>query len=67
MYVMRHVLITRIWDVIPYQYLSHDSWPLYFLTPHLVLINICLCPVVIFVRVLTTKVTESCAFKSWCM
>jgi hypothetical protein len=45
--------------------LSHDSWPLCFLTPHLVPINIYLCSLVIFVRVLTTKVTESCSFKSW--
>jgi hypothetical protein len=53
--------------MIPYQHLSHDSWPLCFLTPHLVPINIYLCSLVIFVRVLTTKVTESRSFKSWFM
>jgi hypothetical protein len=53
--------------VIPYQHLSHDSWPLCFLTPYLVPINIYLCSLVIFVRVLTTKVTESCSFRSWFM
>jgi hypothetical protein len=46
---------------------TSDSWPLCFLTPHLVLINIYLCSLVIFVRVLTTKITESCSFKSWFM
>jgi hypothetical protein len=60
LYVMNNVLMSTIWDVIPYQHLSHDSWPLCFLTPHLVPINIYLCSLVIFVRVLTTKVTESC-------
>jgi hypothetical protein len=64
---MSHVLISTIWDVIPYQHLSHDSWPLGFLTPHLDPINIYLCSLVIFVKVLTTKVTESCSFKSWFM
>jgi hypothetical protein len=44
---------------------EHDSWPLCFLTPDFVPINIYLCSLVIFVRVLTTKVTESCSFKSW--
>jgi hypothetical protein len=33
----------------------------------LIPINIYLCSLVIFVRVLTTKVTESCSFKSWFM
>jgi hypothetical protein len=56
-----------IWDVLPYQHLSHDSWPQCFLTPYLVPINIYLCYLVIFVRVLTTKVTESCSLKSWFM
>jgi hypothetical protein len=51
--------------MIPYQHLSHDSWPPCFLTPHLVLINIYQCSLVIFIGVLTTKVTESCLFKSW--
>jgi hypothetical protein len=59
--------MSTIWDVIPYQHLSHDSWPLGFLTPDLVPINIYLCSLVIFVRVLTTRVTESCSFKSWFM
>jgi hypothetical protein len=67
LYVMSHLLMTTIWDMIPYQHLSHDSWPLGFLTLHLVPINIYLCCLVIFVRVLTTKVTESCSFKSWFM
>jgi hypothetical protein len=67
LYVMSHLLMSTIWDVIPYQYLSHDSWPLGFLTPHLVPINIYLCSLVIFVRVLTTKVTESCSFRIWFM
>jgi hypothetical protein len=53
--------------MIPYQHLSHDSWPLGFLSPHLVPINIYLCSLVIFAGVLTTKVTESCSFKSWFM
>jgi hypothetical protein len=65
--VMSHMLMSTIWDVIPYQHLSHDSWPLCFLIPHLVPINIYLCSLVIFVGVLTTKVTESCSFKSWFM
>jgi uncharacterized membrane protein YkvI len=64
LYVMSHLLMSTIWDAIPYQHLSHDSWPLCFLTPHLVPINIYLCSLVIFVQVLTTKVTESCSFKS---
>jgi hypothetical protein len=59
--------MSTIWNVILYQHLSHDSWPLCFLTPHLVPINIYLCSLVIFVRVLTTKVTQSCSFKSWFM
>jgi hypothetical protein len=67
LYVMSHVLMSTIWDVIPYQNLSHGSRPLGFLTPHLVPINISLCSLVIFVGVLTTKVTESCSFKSWFM
>jgi hypothetical protein len=66
-YVMSHLLMSTISDVIPYQHLSHDSWPLCFLTPHLVPINIYLCSLVIFVGVLTIKVTESCSFKSWFM
>jgi hypothetical protein len=53
--------------IIPYQHLRHDSWSLCFLTPHLVSINIYLCSLVIFVRVLTIKVTESCSFRSWFM
>jgi hypothetical protein len=65
LYVMSHMLMSTIWDVIPYQHLSHDSWLLCFLTPHLVPINIYLCSVVIFVRILTTKVTDSCSLKSW--
>jgi hypothetical protein len=44
-----------------------DSWPLCFLTPHLVPINIYLFSLVIFFWVLTTKVTESCSFKTWFM
>jgi hypothetical protein len=67
LYVMSHLLMSTIWDVIPYQHLSHDSWPLCFLTPHSVPINIYLCSLVIFVGVLTTKVTESCSFRSWFM
>jgi hypothetical protein len=67
LYVMSHLLRFTIWDVIPYQNLSHDYWPLCFLTPYLVPINIYLCSLVTFVRVLTTKVTESCSFKSWFM
>jgi hypothetical protein len=66
-YVMNNVLMSTIWDVIPYQHLSHGSWPLCFLIPHLVPINIYLCSLVIFVRVLTTKVNESCSLKSWFM
>jgi hypothetical protein len=66
-YVLSHLLMSTIWDVIPYQHLSHDSWPLCFLTPHLVPINIYLCSLVIFVGFLTTKVPESCSFKSWFM
>jgi hypothetical protein len=54
-------------DVSPYQHLSHNSWPLCFLTPHLVPINTYLCSLIIFVRVLTTKVTKSCSCKSWFM
>jgi hypothetical protein len=67
LYVMSHLLMSTIWDVIPYQHLSHDSWPLCFLTPHLVPINIYLCSLVNFVGVLTTKVTESCPFRIWFM
>jgi dolichyl-phosphate-mannose--protein O-mannosyl transferase len=67
LYVMSHMLMSTIWDVIPYQHLSHGSWVLCFLTPHLVPINIYLCSLVIFVRVSTTKVTESCSLKSWFM
>jgi hypothetical protein len=67
LYVMSHLLMSAIWDVIPYQCLSHDSWPLCFLTPHLAPIHIYLCSLVIFVGVLTTKVTESCSFRSWFM
>jgi hypothetical protein len=59
--------MSTVWDVISYQHLSHGSWPLGFLTPHLVPINIYLCSLVIFVSVLTTKVTESCSFRSWFM
>jgi hypothetical protein len=29
-YVMNHLLMSTIWDVILYQYLSHDSWLLAF-------------------------------------
>jgi hypothetical protein len=67
LYVINHLLMSTIWDVIPYQHLSHDSWLLGFLTPHLVPINIYLCSLMIFVRILTTKVTESCSFKNWFM
>jgi hypothetical protein len=67
LYVMSHMLMSKIWDVISYQHLSHDSWPLCFLILHLVPINIYLCSLVIFVGVLTTKVTQSCSFKSWFM
>jgi hypothetical protein len=59
--------MSTLWDVIPYQHLSHDSWPLGFQTSPLIPIHIFLCSLVIFVRVLTTKVTESCSFKSWFM
>jgi hypothetical protein len=56
LYVMSHLLMSTTWDVIPYQHLSPDSWPLGFLTSHLVpIIFIC---VFCFVRVLATKVTE---------
>jgi hypothetical protein len=65
LYVLSHLLMSTIWDVIPYQHLSHNSHPLGFLTPHLIPINIYLCSLVIFVEVLTTKVTESYSFKSW--
>jgi hypothetical protein len=61
---MSHVLMSTIWDVIPYQHLCHNSWPLCFLIPHLVPINIYLCSLVIFVGVVTTKVPESCSFRS---
>jgi hypothetical protein len=64
---MSHLLMSAIWDMIPYQHMSHDFGVLGFLTPHLVPINIYLCSLVIFVRALTTKVTESCSFKSWFM
>jgi hypothetical protein len=64
LYFMSYVFMSTIWDMIPYQHLSHDSWPLGFLTPHLVPINIYLHSLMIFVRVLTSKVTESCSFKS---
>jgi hypothetical protein len=64
LHVMNHMLMSTIWDVITYQHLSHDSWPLCFLTPHQVPINIYPCSLVIFFRVLITKVTESCSFKS---
>jgi hypothetical protein len=67
LYVMSHMLMSTIWYVILYQHLSHDSWPLCLVTPHLVPINFYLCSWVIFVGVLTTKVTESCSFKSWTM
>jgi hypothetical protein len=67
LYVMNHMLMATIWDMIPYQCLSHDSWPLSFLTPHLVPINIYLYSLVIFVGVLATKITESCSFKGWFM
>jgi hypothetical protein len=59
--------MSTIWDVIPYQHLSHDSWLLCFFTPYLVSINICLCSLVIFVGVLSTKVTEFCSLKGWFM
>jgi hypothetical protein len=49
----------------PYQHLSHDTWSLCFLTTHLVPVNIYLCSLVIFVGVLTTKITESCSFRNW--
>jgi hypothetical protein len=64
---MNNVLMSTTWDVISYQHLNHDSWLLCFLTPHLVPINIYQGSLVIFARVLTTKVTESCSFKSWFM
>jgi hypothetical protein len=38
---MSHVSMSAILDVIPYQHLSHGSWPLCFLTPHLVPIFTC--------------------------
>jgi hypothetical protein len=63
LYDMNHVLMLTIWNMIPCQHLSHDSWPLCFLTPHLVPINTYLCSLVR----LTTKATESCSFKSWFM
>jgi hypothetical protein len=59
--------MSTIRDVIPYQHLGRDSWPLCFLTPYLVPINIYLCSLVNFVGVLITKVTESCSFRSWFM
>jgi hypothetical protein len=59
--------MSKTWNVIPYQQLSHDSWPLYFLTPRLVCRNIYLCSLVIFVGVLTTKLTKSCSLKTWFM
>jgi hypothetical protein len=65
LYVKNHLLMSTICDVIPYQYLSHDSWPLCFLTPNLVLINTYLCSLVIFIRISTTEVIESCSFRSW--
>jgi hypothetical protein len=41
LHIMSHLLMSTIWDVIPYQHLSHDSWPWGFqITPHLVPINI---------------------------
>jgi hypothetical protein len=49
LYAMSHLLISTIWEVISYQHLSHDSWLLCFLSPHLVPINIYLCSLVIFV------------------
>jgi hypothetical protein len=61
---MSHLLMSPTWDIIPYKYLSHGSWPLVFLTPHLVPINIYMCPLMIFVGILTTKVTESCSLQS---
>jgi hypothetical protein len=61
-----HLSMSTIWDVIPYQHLSHDSWPLGFLTPHLVPINIYLC-FGDFCQGFNYKVTESCSFKSWFM
>jgi hypothetical protein len=62
---MSHVLMSIFWDEIPYEHLSHDYCPLCFLTPHLVPINNYMCSLLIFVGVFTTKVTESCSFKSW--
>jgi hypothetical protein len=59
LYVMSHLSMSTNWNVIPYQHLSHDSWLLNFLTPHLVPINIYLCSLVIFVRVLMAEGTES--------
>jgi hypothetical protein len=46
LYVISHVLMSTVWDSIPYQHLSHDSWSLDFLTPHLVSINIYLCSLI---------------------
>jgi hypothetical protein len=67
LYVMSHLLMSTVWDMIPYQHLSRYSWPSGFLTPYLVSINIYLCSLVIFVGVSTTKLTESCSFKNWFM
>jgi hypothetical protein len=63
LYFMSHLLMSTTWNMIPYQHLSHDSWPLCFLTPHLVPINIYLCSLVSFIRVLTTEVTASYKIK----
>jgi hypothetical protein len=67
LYIMSHLLMSTIWDVTPYQCLTHDSWPLGFLTPHLLPINIYLYSLMIFVGILTTKVIESYSLKSWFM
>jgi hypothetical protein len=40
LYATNHLLISAIWDIIPYKHLSHDLQPSGFLTPHLVLMNI---------------------------
>jgi hypothetical protein len=65
LYIINRGLMSTLWDVSPSQYLSHDFWPLCFLTPNLVPINIYLCSLVIFIRISTTEVIESCSFRSW--
>jgi hypothetical protein len=57
LYVRSHLFMSTIWDAIPYQYLSHNSWPLGFLTLHLVPINIYFL-LLIFAKALTTEKTK---------